>query len=716
MATLLIEIGCEELPASACREASDAASRALAAALRRAGQVLVGPRRLALLAENVPEVTEDTWVKGPTRASARAGRRRVRQEARRLGRRSRAARRLPRRDRAGPPPARHAPRGRGRARARARLRQVDGLDRRRPALRPSGSLALREARRRDDSGGRGRHSRRAASPTGTASRTARSRSPRPTRTPRRCARAGVEPDEDARRETIAAGLRRARARRAEPARARRGRVPRGEPDRRRGELRRALPLRCRSASSRPRWSRTSATSRSAATRFAFVANGGDPDLVRRGNERVLAGRLEDASFTFERDVAEGIEAPGREARHDHVRRRRGHVRRHDRAADRARRGARRRRRVAARRLGSRRPTRRRSSSASSPTSRATSAPSTRAWRASPRRSASAIEEQYLPDAADGPLPQTEAGRVLAAADKIDSLTVAFALGKRPTGSRDPFGLRRAAIGLCRLAVEAGLEIRRAGARRPRPRAAQRPERRGEGRPVGRLGLRARAPGGTARRPRRVRARRPRRVRSRSSAPSRASPSALAAAVEHRRVRPRLRRVSTARTAWPDAPRAPRKQLDPKLATEPAETALVEALAAAGPRDRRRRLRRATSRRPSRPRPRSARRSTRSSTTCSSWPRTRRSAQTACGCCSTCATRSADWATCRRSLARLALMSDPVELHVDLGLDRRDRGQARERRRGPVPRARVRRDPASADRERGRRAARAPAGAQPHARS
>ena len=40
-------------------------------------------------------------------------------------------------------------------------------------------------------------------------------------------------------------------------------------------------------------------------RFAFVANGGDPDIVRRGNERVLEGRLEDASFTFERDVAGG---------------------------------------------------------------------------------------------------------------------------------------------------------------------------------------------------------------------------------------------------------------------------------------------------------------------------------------------------------------------------------------------------------------------------
>jgi glycyl-tRNA synthetase beta chain len=48
--------------------------------------------------------------------------------------------------------------------------------------------------------------------------------------------------------------------------------------------------------------------------------------------------------------------------------------------------------------------------------------------------------------------------VLADAERIDNLTVSFALGQRPTGSRDPHGLRRAAIGLCRLAVEGGLEI------------------------------------------------------------------------------------------------------------------------------------------------------------------------------------------------------------------------------------------------------------------
>src|SRR5207253_2077180 len=78
----------------------------------------------------------------------------------------------------------------------------------------------------------------------------------------------------------------------------------------------------------------------------------------------------------------------------------------------------------------------------------------------PEAVCAAIEEQYLPDAGGGPLPETEAGKVLAAADKIDTLTVSFGLGHKPTGSRDPFGLRRAAIGLARLAVDGGLRIPR----------------------------------------------------------------------------------------------------------------------------------------------------------------------------------------------------------------------------------------------------------------
>src|SRR5207248_11169906 len=61
----------------------------------------------------------------------------------------------------------------------------------------------------------------------------------------------------------------------------------------------------------------------------------------------------------------------------------------------------------------------------------------------------AVEEQYLPDSAGGPLPQTEPGKVLAAADKLDTLRVAFDLGHRPSGSRGPCGPRRAAVRLGR---------------------------------------------------------------------------------------------------------------------------------------------------------------------------------------------------------------------------------------------------------------------------
>jgi glycyl-tRNA synthetase beta chain len=76
----------------------------------------------------------------------------------------------------------------------------------------------------------------------------------------------------------------------------------------------------------------------------------------------------------------------------------------------------------------------------------------------PEAVCAAIADHYLPDAAGGPLPATESGRILAAADKLDTLTVAFSLGHRPTGSRDPYALRRAAIGLCRLAVEGGVHL------------------------------------------------------------------------------------------------------------------------------------------------------------------------------------------------------------------------------------------------------------------
>ncbi len=70
----------------------------------------------------------------------------------------------------------------------------------------------------------------------------------------------------------------------------------------------------------------------------------------------------------------------------------------------------------------------------------------------------AIEEQYLPRFAGDYLPTSDAGQVLAVADKLDTLAGIFVLGKKPSGNRDPFGLRRAALGVIRILIEKSLDI------------------------------------------------------------------------------------------------------------------------------------------------------------------------------------------------------------------------------------------------------------------
>jgi glycyl-tRNA synthetase beta chain len=196
-----------------------------------------------------------------------------------------------------------------------------------------------------------------------------------------------------------------------------------------------------------------------ANRFAFVANGGDPDVVRRGNVRVLEARLEDAEFTFERDVAVGIDGlasrlgsitflAGAGSFADKTERLAALVERlggdedaiqaarlakADQAAELVREFAELEGHIGA----------------------------TYAKLAGYSDAvARAIDEQYLPDASRGPLPSSPAGRLLSAADRLDNLATVFGLGKRPTGSSDPYALRRAAIGLWRLALEGGLRIER----------------------------------------------------------------------------------------------------------------------------------------------------------------------------------------------------------------------------------------------------------------
>jgi glycyl-tRNA synthetase beta chain len=76
----------------------------------------------------------------------------------------------------------------------------------------------------------------------------------------------------------------------------------------------------------------------------------------------------------------------------------------------------------------------------------------------PPEVAAAIGEHYLPRSAGDALPATTAGLALAIADKLDTLTGIFAIGGKPTGAKDPFALRRAALGVQRILIEKGLEL------------------------------------------------------------------------------------------------------------------------------------------------------------------------------------------------------------------------------------------------------------------
>ncbi|MFK7885551.1 MAG: glycine--tRNA ligase subunit beta [Gammaproteobacteria bacterium] len=72
--------------------------------------------------------------------------------------------------------------------------------------------------------------------------------------------------------------------------------------------------------------------------------------------------------------------------------------------------------------------------------------------------ASAMAEQYLPRFSGDDLPTTGVGRALAIADRLDTICGIFAIGKPPSGTRDPYGLRRAALGILRIISEAKLDL------------------------------------------------------------------------------------------------------------------------------------------------------------------------------------------------------------------------------------------------------------------
>ena len=214
--------------------------------------------------------------------------------------------------------------------------------------------------------------------------------------------------------------------------------------------------------------------------FLYVSNG-DPaaaPLVTRGNERVLDGRLDDAEFAYDRDLAEGLPAMAE---------RLGAVVFHEKLGSLADKAGRVGGLVAA--LASGRGAGGAAAGNGSGDSLAghlrTAARLAKADLVSQvviefpvlqgimgglyaeagglgDAVARAVGEHYRPLSATAPLPATVAGALLAVADKLDNIVGAWVAGEKPSGSRDPYGLRRAAMGIVRIALEFGLRFPLAG--------------------------------------------------------------------------------------------------------------------------------------------------------------------------------------------------------------------------------------------------------------
>jgi glycyl-tRNA synthetase beta chain len=450
MASLLLELGCEELPAGACREAE---GQLPALAERELGavpdQVFVGPRRLALLFDEIPARTADEWVKGPPvdlreKAAAGFAKKQGVEVAELVEREGFLGVERP-----------------GRPLQEVLPERLDAIVR---------SLSFSKSMRWDDSGIRFARPVRwtlakldGETVVGEASFGHRFTAgpveiPHAREYVERLREAGVEPDAAERRRLISEGLD-AIGGWSDPA----GvlaevvhlvesvTVLEGSFDERFLQLPERVVV--TAMQSHQRYFPLGGN------RFAFVANGGEPELVRAGNENVLEGRLDDASFTFERDVQIGIDA---------LADRLGAITYFKGAGSFADKADRLGRLVSELGGGEATQEAARLAKADQASELVREFPDLEGYIGGeyarlagyPEAVSAAIEEHYLPEAAGGPLPQTESGKVLAAADKLDTLATSFSLGHRPSGSRDPYGLRRAAIGLDRLAVEGGLIVPR----------------------------------------------------------------------------------------------------------------------------------------------------------------------------------------------------------------------------------------------------------------
>jgi len=198
--------------------------------------------------------------------------------------------------------------------------------------------------------------------------------------------------------------------------------------------------------------------------FITVANieSRDPDKVRDGNERVVRPRLADAAFFWEIDRRQPL-AERREAlRSVTFQQKLGSL------YDKTERVA----RLAARishSVGAQESEVRRAAELSKcdlltamvgefPELQGVMGKYYAAHSGEPEAVCAAIEEQYWPRFAADRLPETPTGMALAIADKLDTICGIFAIGQKPTGARDPFALRRAALGVLRTILERRLDL------------------------------------------------------------------------------------------------------------------------------------------------------------------------------------------------------------------------------------------------------------------
>lgn len=198
--------------------------------------------------------------------------------------------------------------------------------------------------------------------------------------------------------------------------------------------------------------------------FIAVANleSRDPDKVRDGNERVIRPRLADAAFFWDRDRRERLEARRPTLKNVTFQAKLGSL--HDKVERVGRLAVR-----IAESTGGDAALARRAAELSKcdlltlmvgefPELQGLMGKYYAEHDGEPPEVCAALEEQYWPRFAGDRIPQTRTGIALALADKLDTLAGIFAIGQKPSGTRDPFGLRRAALGVLRTILERQLDV------------------------------------------------------------------------------------------------------------------------------------------------------------------------------------------------------------------------------------------------------------------